>query len=82
MHRTTVMIPPELKRRASEQAKLQDVSLGEFMRRALEAAVKQNGKPRAGDDPLLRDAAVFRGRTPRDLSTHHDAYLYGKRRLR
>lgn len=82
MHRTTVMIPTELKRRASEQAQLEDISLGEFMRRALEAAIQQNGKTRAGDDPLLRDAAVFPGRTPHDLSTRHDAYLYGKRRLR
>lgn len=76
------MIPPELKRRASEQARSQDISLGEFMRRALEAAVRQNGKTKAGDDPLFRDTAVFPGRTPRDLSTRHDAYLYGKRGLR
>ena len=82
MHRTTVMIPPDLKRQASEQARLQDISLGEFVRRALESAIKQNGKTRAGDYPLFRDDAVFPGRTPRDLSTHHDAYLYGKRRLR
>ncbi|SPE37067.1 CopG domain protein DNA-binding domain protein (fragment) [Candidatus Sulfopaludibacter sp. SbA6] len=76
MHRTTVMIPPDLKRRASEQARLHDISLGEFMRRALEAAIKQI---RAGDDPLLRDSAVFPGGTPRDLSTRHDAYLYRTR---
>jgi hypothetical protein len=34
------------------------------------------------DDPLLRDDVVFTGRTPPDLSTRHDAYLYGKRHIR
>ena len=82
MHRTTVMLPPELKRRAAARAKLQKITLGEFTRRALEAAVERNGRVDASGDPLLRDDAVFNGRTPRDLSTRHDTYLYGERHLR
>jgi hypothetical protein len=48
MHRTTVMMPQELKRQAAQQARLQNMSLGECVRRALEAAVRQNGKARRG----------------------------------
>ena len=33
---------------------------------------------RRGRDPLLADQTVFSGRTPADLSSHHDRYLYGK----
>ncbi len=80
MHRTTIMLPRELKRRAAEEARLRRISLSEFMRRAVEAAVSQNGGRR--EDSLLLDDRAFSGKTPRDLSTRHDDYLYGKHRLR
>jgi hypothetical protein len=82
MHRTTVMMPQELKRQAAQRARLQNMSLGECVRRALEAAVRQNGKTRRGEDPLLRDGAVFKGGAPRDWSARHDVSLYGKRHFR
>lgn len=75
MHRTTVMLPEDLKTRASELASRQGVSLGELIRRSLEAAVEAPQESRAAD-PLLADDATFQGETPRDLARHHDHYLY------
>ncbi len=69
------MVPPELKSKAVELARQQDISLGEFIRRALQAAIKRNGGGGKAHDPLLNDRALFRGKTPRDLSRHHDSYL-------
>lgn len=75
MHRTTVMLPENLKTRASELARRQGVSLGELIRRSLEAALEVPEKGRAADS-LLADDAIFQGDTPRDLARHHDRYLY------
>ena len=69
------MISTDLKRKASELARLEEISLGEFTRRALETAVKQTRKGHGQTDPLLSDRAKFRGKTPRNLSEHHDSYL-------
>jgi hypothetical protein len=42
-----------------------------------------NGKssrkpPSKNSDAFLADKKVFRGKTPRDLATNHDRYLYGE----
>lgn len=76
MHRTTIMLPAALKTRALREAELQKISLGEFIRRSLALSIRQPQKPHQ-QDPLLADDAVFRGPVPRDLSRHHDHYLYG-----
>ena len=73
MKRTTIMLPPELKARAEREAGIRGVSLGELIRLSLEAALSHD----RGEDPLFADKAVFRGDAPEDLSTDHDAYLYG-----
>lgn len=77
MQRTTIMLPPSLKARVVQQAEGLGVSLGEFIRRSLEAATRQRASKRQ-TDPLVADTAVFRGDAPRDLARHHDRYLYGK----
>ena len=76
MQRTTIMLPEGLKVRALRQAEMQKISLGEFIRRSLMRSIQQPHK-RHQQDPLLADDAVFRGPVPRDLSRHHDRYLYG-----
>jgi hypothetical protein len=75
MRRTTLMISPELKRKAMEAAQRKTLSFGEFTRRALQEAVQRDGDGQ-DRDPLLADRAVFKGKTPRDLAVRHDSYLY------
>ena len=77
MKRTTIMLPPRLKERVEAQARARGLSFGEFVRRALEKAVSEKRAKKGGDDPLLSDHAVFRGKVPPDLSRRHDFYLYG-----
>jgi hypothetical protein len=76
MDRTTIMIPAELKRKASELARLNEISLGELTRRALKAAIEQ-AQRRDQRDSLLTDRTTFKGKTGRDLAANHDSYLYG-----
>ena len=78
MHRTTIMVSPDLKRKARDLARSQAISFGEFTRRALETAVKTGLRDGRRQDPFLSDHTVFTGHTPKDLSVHHDFYLYGE----
>ena len=75
MHRTTIMLPPELRHRAQRRAQEEGISLGELVRKSLEGALEE---PKMGrdDDPLLCDDAVFRDEAPADLAAEHDRYLY------
>lgn len=75
MKRTTIMLPPELKDRASKQARKLGISLGELIRWCLGAFLDRPGELGA-DDPLLSDDAVFEGMVPPDTSARHDDYLY------
>ena len=77
MLRTTIMIPADLKHRAEQQARRSGVSLGEFVREALRAAVSErdDGTP---EDPLFADTAVYDGESPSDSARNHDRYLYGE----
>ncbi|MBI4597747.1 MAG: hypothetical protein HY737_05010 [Candidatus Omnitrophica bacterium] len=76
MHRTTIMLPSTLKSRALQHAEGLGISLGEFIRRSIDAATHQR-TTKHQPDSLFADEAVFRGAAPRDLSRHHDRYLYG-----
>jgi len=73
MHRTTLLIPEDLKLRAVERAKSDNMSFGEFVRRALEKSLQDTDS-----DPFWNDKAVFRGEVPSDYSENHDDYLYGE----
>jgi hypothetical protein len=75
MKRTTVMIPDDLKIRASKHASSVGISLGEFIRESLEKALKSNPVGLL-DDPFFSDNVVFEGDTPIDLALDHDKYLY------
>lgn len=79
MHRTTIMLPPELKLRAQQLAKREGVSLGDLIRRALDAWIRapRDASPSSVEDSLLADDAVWTGDVPADLSQNHDRYLYG-----
>ncbi len=76
MHRTTIMLPPDLKARAQRRAQELGVSFGELMRQALESELAASQGRTRGDDPLFADDAIFSGEAPADLSENHDRYLY------
>lgn len=77
MHRTTLMLPADLKARASRRARELGISLAELIRRSLEA-ILDSEPASARNDPLFSDDALFAGKTPADLSAEHDTYLYGE----
>jgi hypothetical protein len=75
MHRTTVMLPPELKRRAERKSRELGVSFGEFVRRSLrDELVSEEG---SGKDSLFEDTGVYRGEAPPDAAVRHDEHLCG-----
>jgi plasmid stability protein len=78
MKRTTVMLPAELKARAERRAYERGVSVGELVRESLENALEM-GEERRIEDPLFKDQAVYKGKTPKDLAERHDKYLYDDR---
>jgi len=75
MKRITVMIPEDLKIRATRRANAIGISLGEFIRESLEKALKSR-LVGPFDDPYLNDNAVFEGETLVDLALDHDEYLF------
>lgn len=79
MHRTTLMLPRELKGRALKAARAHGVSLGEWIRQTIAAALRRPSRRKDAEDPLYADTAVFPGDGPRDLAKEHDRYLYGER---
>lgn len=78
MHRTTVMLPENLKRRASERAKQMHVSLGEFLRIAAESYLEREERADA-TDPLLGSEYVIPDPSPAQVSENVDRYLYGSK---
>ncbi len=78
MQRTTILLPADLKAKALRRAREQGISLDEFLRRALEAALAGPGETPIKADPLFSDVSVYEGPVPADLAVHHDDYLYGE----
>jgi hypothetical protein len=80
MHRTSLMLPEQLQRRAAKVARRRGMSLGQLIRQCLarEAALDQQ---EAKADPFWDAPETFRsGR--KDLSLRHDDELYGPLRKR
>ncbi|MEW6664916.1 MAG: hypothetical protein AB1512_06815 [Thermodesulfobacteriota bacterium] len=80
MVRTTIMLSNDLKVRAAKRASKLGMSLGEFIRKSLESSLSSKKGDKQEEDPFLADRAIFAGKAPADLSTNHDAYLYGDKR--
>jgi len=77
MHRTTILLPEDLRRRAESVAASQGLSLSELIRRQLaKVASPATKSPSRRDDPLFKNWKPSGKATPRDLSTDHDRYLY------
>jgi Ribbon-helix-helix protein, copG family len=83
MHRTQLLLPPDLHRHAAEAAKARRVSLGYLVREALREYLARAGNvqpaPEAVDEILL--AEPFDDPRPDPaLSLNVDHYLYGAAR--
>lgn len=76
MHRTTIMLPDDLKAKVVREANSRGVSLGEYVREALVMALTDRDADEA-DDSLYSDSACFSGKAPKDGAKRHDDYLYG-----
>ena len=77
MERTTIMLPPDLKAKVQKQANFMGMSLGQYIREAVENALEyQHRKQPVEADPLFSDDAVFSGKGPKDIAENHDQYLY------
>jgi hypothetical protein len=74
MHRTTILIPNELKRQAEQQARREGVSLSELIRRRLSESMDTEAKPTAA----FFSRQPWSGNAPAELSARHDDYLYGE----
>jgi len=87
MTRTTIVLPPHIKRQAKAEAQRQKISFGEFVRKAI--AEQLPGAHKGGDrlkrrrqDPLFRlldRLPLVEGETVTDIAANHDDYLYGKK---
>jgi metal-responsive CopG/Arc/MetJ family transcriptional regulator len=75
MHRTTIMLPEDLKTEAEEFSRKKGLSLGEVVREAMRDLLKK-AEENEGDS-FFCDTAVYQKDAPKDLSRNHDEYLYG-----
>jgi hypothetical protein len=73
MQRTTIMLPPDLRRKADREAKALGISLSELIRRRLAGNVESKTEER----PRFFDRKPWQGAGPSDIAANHDQYLYG-----
>ena len=77
MERTTIMLPPDLKAKVQKRANYMGMSLGQYIREAVENSLEyQQREQSIEEDPLFADDAVFVGEGPKDIAENHDQYLY------
>lgn len=74
MHRTSIMLPSQLKNRAQLFASKKGISFGELVRELLEEKLNAD-KNHQKSDPFFEDNDFYYGEVPKDLSAKHDEYL-------
>ncbi len=79
VQRTTVVLPPPLKREAQTLARELGISFARLVRNALQEEIARHRRKHKGYDPFFDDAAVYRGRVPKNYSRDHDRFLYDER---
>lgn len=77
MHKTTIMLPLELKLLAEQEAHRLGISLGEVIRISLKNLIA-SARGQKSRDALFDLNIVYQGPCEKQLSLHHDDYLYGK----
>lgn len=73
MHRTTILLPADLQRRAAREAAALGISLSELIRRRLAG----EGGGEEGSRPRFFSRLPWTGDGPADAAANHDDYLYG-----
>lgn len=75
MHRTTILLDDDIRRRAARRARAEGLTLSEWIRRRLAEGV-------GGQDAPERNRFFSRlpwtGPGPTDTASNHDDYLYGR----
>jgi hypothetical protein len=79
MHRTTILLPHELRREAEIAARRSGISLSDMIRRLLTSAVRGTSSSSRKGDPLFQPRHLMRSANPSDIAAKHDDYLYGPR---
>jgi hypothetical protein len=80
MHRTQLLLPPDLRRRAVQVARARRVSLGSLVREALAEYLARSGNTQPAPDAIrgvLLAAPFDDPRPDPGLSVDVDHYLYG-----
>jgi hypothetical protein len=75
MMRTTLMLPEKLKSRAKREARRLGVSLGQFIRTAVEGNLKQPKLKVDHPHPFFDDDFVIVDDGPTDVAENHDRYI-------
>lgn len=78
MHRTTILLPEDLRASAEAHARGLGISLGELIRRQLGVVTKSKKKKKRSDDPLFRHYADVQPPSADDIedgALNHDKYL-------
>ena len=76
--KTQIYLPKALFGNLKKHAGRGKKSVAQVIREAIGAFLEENARPpiRWEDDPITRSIGIAKGRD-RDLSTHHDKYIYG-----
>ncbi len=75
MHRTTILLGDDIRRRAARQARAQGLTLSEWIRRRLAEGLGDESAP--GRQRFF-SRQPWTGPGPADTAANHDAYLYGR----
>jgi hypothetical protein len=75
MHRTTILLPPELRRKADKEAKALGISLSELIRRRLSG--DGAGDHGTKSKPRFFSRKPWQGSGASDMAANHDEHLYG-----
>jgi hypothetical protein len=79
MHRTTILLPEDLRASAEAVARRQGISLGELIRRQLKAVARPSKAAKRRDDPVFRHHTGGPFKSVKDTATdvvlNHDKYI-------
>lgn len=78
MHRTTILLPLELRRKLESRAQRSGKTFSQLVREAL-AQFLEGGGDAWESDPFFSSQRVYRRKVPTDLSRNADDHLYGSR---
>jgi len=79
MKKTTILLPEDLRNRASRRAYSRGISFGQLAREAIEKYLTEENRKRDDTDPFFDDCEVFEASAPEDGSTDFEDSLYGSK---